>query len=113
MSDEIFGPILPVIKFHSITEVPGLARKICSKPLALYVFSHNRKNVDFIINNITAGGVTINDTIMHIVNFHLPFGGVGPSGHGGYHGKFSFECFSHRKSIVDRNDTKILDIPVR
>ena len=72
------------------------------KPLALYYFSENSKKIEYVINNTTAGGVTINDTIIHVANGNLPFGGVGTSGLGKYHGKESFECFSHNKSVMKR-----------
>lgn len=101
MTDEIFGPILPVLEFERLSEVVSDINKN-DKPLALYYFSENSRNIDYVINNTTAGGVTINDTIIHVANGNLPFGGVGTSGLGKYHGKDSFECFSHNKSVMKR-----------
>ncbi|MDY4790389.1 MAG: aldehyde dehydrogenase [Bacteroidales bacterium] len=101
LKEEIFGPILPIICFENIdTLIQEL--KVKPKPLALYVFSQNKKVQDKIINNISSGGVCVNDTIMHIVPQTLPFGGVGNSGMGSYHGKKSFEAFSHKRSILNR-----------
>ena len=101
LKEEIFGPILPIISFENIdTLIQEL--KVKPKPLALYVFSQNKKAQDKIINNISSGGVCVNDTIMHIVPQTLPFGGVGNSGMGSYHGKKSFETFSHKRSILNR-----------
>ncbi|MDD4739809.1 MAG: aldehyde dehydrogenase family protein, partial [Bacteroidales bacterium] len=101
LKEEIFGPILPIISFENIdTLIQEL--KVKPKPLALYVFSQNKKVQDKIINNISSGGVCVNDTIMHIVPQTLPFGGVGNSGMGSYHGKKSFETFSHKRSILNR-----------
>lgn len=101
MTDEIFGPILPVIEFEDINEIIDTIN-YRDKPLALYYFSESSKNIDYIIDKTSAGGVTINDTIIHVANGNLPFGGVGPSGLGKYHGKDSFEAFSHNKSIMKR-----------
>ena len=72
-------------------------------PLALYVFSNNKKFTETVINRYSFGGGSINDTIVHLANSRLPFGGVGNSGIGSYHGKLSFELFSHKKSIVNRS----------
>ncbi|MBB6455347.1 aldehyde dehydrogenase (NAD+) [Salirhabdus euzebyi] len=99
MQDEIFGPILPVFTFTNLKEVQAAVRK-APKPLALYYFSENSQNQEWIIKNITYGGGCINDTMMHFANPHLPFGGVGSSGIGGYHGKYSFDTFSHKKSVT-------------
>jgi len=79
--------------------------------LALYCFSKSRKFTNRILNEIPAGGVTVNDTLMHISNSRLPFGGVGNSGMGHYHGRFSFDLFSHKKSVMFRGTW--LDIPLR
>jgi aldehyde dehydrogenase (NAD+) len=110
LKEEIFGPILPIISFENIdTLIQEL--KVKPKPLALYVFSQNKKVQDKIINNISSGGVCVNDTIMHIVPQTLPFGGVGNSGMGSYHGKKSFEAFSHKRSILNRKTW--LDLALR
>lgn len=110
MQEEIFGPILPVLAYDSISEAIDFV-KAKSKPLALYIFSTNDKQVDKLLNSISAGGVTVNDTLMHIANADLPFGGVGDSGIGAYHGDQSFELFSHKKSVMKRSF--LIDDPVR
>ncbi|WP_331618267.1 aldehyde dehydrogenase family protein [Serpentinicella sp. ANB-PHB4] len=110
MKDEIFGPILPVIEFENINEVVSRVNKK-PKPLALYYFSNDIKRQKHIINNISYGGGCINDTIVHLATPHMPFGGVGDSGIGGYHGKASFDTFSHKKSILKKSN--LVDIPLR
>lgn len=110
MQDEIFGPILPVLEFEDIKEVIRYVNER-EKPLALYYFSDNKHNIEMILNNTTAGGVTINDTIIHVANGYLPFGGVGNSGMGAYHGEASFNTFSHRKSVIKRGT--FIDVNVR
>lgn len=101
MTDEIFGPILPVIEFNDLNEIISIINKR-EKPLALYYFSESKKKIEYIIERTSAGGVTINDTIIHVANGNLPFGGVGPSGLGKYHGKDSFNTFTHTKSVMKR-----------
>ncbi len=110
MQQEIFGPILPVLTYKDLDEVIK-RREGMQKPLALYFFSNNKKNQKKVLENIQAGGVSINDTLMHIVNPKLPFGGIGHSGMGAYHGKFSFKTFSHAKSVVKKGTW--LDMPIR
>ncbi|KPL59941.1 aldehyde dehydrogenase [Rossellomorea vietnamensis] len=101
MEDEIFGPILPIIEYDDTSEVINqiLNRP---KPLALYLFSESEALQDEILMNISFGGGAINDTINHMTSHYLPFGGVGASGMGAYHGKASFNTFSHFKSILKR-----------
>ncbi len=101
MTDEIFGPILPVIEFENLNEIISIINNR-EKPLALYYFSESDKNIEYVIDKTSAGGVTINDTIIHVANGNLPFGGVGPSGLGKYHGKDSFNTFTHIKSVMKR-----------
>ena len=101
MKDEIFGPILPVLSFEKIEDIDNIITKN-PNPLALYVFSNNKKFNEIIINRYPFGGGAVNDTIVHLANSRLPFGGIGSSGIGSYHGKASFELFSHKKSIVRR-----------
>ena len=101
MEEEIFGPILPVKEFDYLDEVTKYVNQK-DKPLAIYYFSENKKKVEQILNDITCGGVTINDTIIHVANPSLPFGGVGSCGMGKYHGKASFDTFSHEKSVMKR-----------
>jgi aldehyde dehydrogenase (NAD+) len=110
MQEEIFGPILPVIAFDDLAEV--IARiKSQPAPLALYLFSNNKQHREKIIRDIPFGGGCINDTLLHFTNPHLPFGGIGSSGIGSYHGKRSFDTFSHQKSILRRYFR--LDAPLR
>lgn len=112
MSDEIFGPILPIIKIKNVDEGLSIIKKY-EKPLALYIFSQNRTVIDRICNEISSGGAVVNDCLYQFGNCHTPFGGVGHSGLGGYHGKFSYETFSHRRTIMRRDDHLILDVPLR
>lgn len=101
MEEEIFGPILPVIDFTDVEEVLALMRNRPS-PLALYLFTKNRQTQRRIVAEIPSGGVCINDTLLHLFCKDLPFGGVGESGMGSYHGQASFDCFTHRKSVMTR-----------
>ncbi|MFP7479515.1 aldehyde dehydrogenase [Terribacillus saccharophilus] len=101
MQDEIFGPILPVITYDDPADIiDRIVRR--PKPLALYLFSEDKDFHEEILNTISFGGGAINDTISHMTSHYLPFGGVGASGMGAYHGKASFETFSHYKSILKR-----------
>ena len=110
MQEEIFGPILPVLEFEDINEVISIVNKR-PKPLALYYFSNNNDRQKRIIKNISFGGGCINDTVVHVATSYMPFGGVGHSGMGGYHGKASFETFSHKKGILDKSN--LIDINLR
>lgn len=110
MQEEIFGPLLPVLSYNNIDDVVSAIRQN-EKPLALYYFGSNKKNEEKLLRTIPFGGGCVNDTLYHLANPHLPFGGVGPSGIGAYHGKYSFETFSHRKSIMKQ--TTLFDLPVR
>lgn len=105
MEDEIFGPILPIIEYEDINEA---IKKINSrpKPLALYLFTENNIIEKKVIENVSYGGGCVNDTITHLANPLLPFGGVGYSGMGSYHGQKSFETFSHMKSVLKKS-TKV------
>jgi acyl-CoA reductase-like NAD-dependent aldehyde dehydrogenase len=102
MEEEIFGPILPIIEYNNLREAIDFI-KARPKPLALYIFSKNDKKIDRILSETSSGGACINDTLMHIANPHLPFGGVGQSGIGAYHGQSSFDLFSHQKSVLHRS----------
>jgi len=114
MKEEIFGPLLPILRVKSMDEAIAFVQgDIKEKPLSLYIFSKNKKTINKIISTIPSGGVLVNDTLFHFANSYVPFGGVGQSGIGGYHGKFSFECFSHRRTVMDRDDHMILDVPFR
>lgn len=101
MAEEIFGPILPVLTYTDLDQAIALIQSR-AKPLALYVFSRNQKVVDQVLGQCASGGACVNDTIMHLANIHLPFGGVGASGMGHYHGHSSFLTFSHQKSLYQR-----------
>ena len=107
MQEEIFGPIFPVLTFKQIEEVTEFVTNR-EKPLALYYFG---KKSDYILRHTTSGGTCINDVIMHIVNGNMPFGGVGNSGIGSYHGKESFMTFSHRRAVV--TTPTLVDMPFR
>lgn len=99
MTEEIFGPILPVISIATIQAAVDFVNAR-PKPLALYLFSQSRKAEDFVLQNTSSGGACINTTLLHHANEDLPFGGVGESGIGNYHGHFGFETFSHKRAVV-------------
>jgi aldehyde dehydrogenase (NAD+) len=106
MSEEIFGPILPIIAVDSLDEAVAFVNVGSAqgdKPLALYTFSEHDAENDAVIGAATSGGACVNGTLLHISNPHLPFGGVGESGSGAYHGKFGFDTFSHRRSVHSRS----------
>jgi aldehyde dehydrogenase (NAD+) len=105
MEDEIFGPILPIMEYTSLNDVITMINER-PKPLALYLFTEDKDIEQRILNSISFGGGCVNDTISHVASPHMPFGGVGNSGIGGYHGEDSFKTFSHRKSILKKS-TKI------
>ncbi|HEX9060567.1 MAG TPA: aldehyde dehydrogenase [Clostridia bacterium] len=102
MKDEIFGPILPVFEYSDFTEAINMI-KAMPKPLALYIFSRDRYKQRMVLDSIPFGGGCINDTLIHFTSKYLPFGGVGESGIGKYHGKASFEIFSNMKSVLHNN----------
>ena len=99
MQEEIFGPILPVLTYNKIEDAIAFVNER-PKPLALYIFTNNKKISDRILKQTSSGGVSINDTISHITSANLPFGGVGESGMGNYHGKATFDVFSHKRSVL-------------
>lgn len=103
MQEEIFGPIFPVIFFEDKQEARNMIQKIASHPLAMYLFSEDESFIYYFLQNISYGGCAINDTISQILNHHLPFGGVGTSGIGTYHGYQSFKCFSKETSIIKKS----------
>lgn len=110
MQEEIFGPILPIIVFYNVKEVIDSVRSR-PKPLALYLFTKKRSVEKEILKNLSFGGGCINDTVVHLATSHLPFGGVGESGMGSYHGQAGFDTFTHKKSIMKKS--LIVDVPVR
>ena len=110
MQEEIFGPILPILPFDDLDKVISTLQNK-SNPLALYLFSTNDKNQQKVIRDLQFGGGCINDTVAHLGNSELPFGGIGNSGFGLYHGKTSFDTFTHPKSIMKKSNW--LDIPLR
>ncbi len=98
MADEIFGPILPIVSYESLDEAVDKVRD-GEKPLAMYIFSKNKEYIGRVKSRISSGNITINDTVKHVSIDSLPFGGVGHSGMGSYHGKYSIETFSHRRGV--------------
>lgn len=110
MQEEIFGPILPIITYENKAELHKILSRY-EKPLALYLFSEDKSFQNEIIKKYSFGGGCINDTLTHFANKNLPFGGVGHSGIGAYHGKLGFDTFSHKKAIVKKANW--LDIPLR
>jgi aldehyde dehydrogenase (NAD+) len=110
MKDEIFGPILPILTYENENEMDAIIAKY-EKPLALYIFTENRVFSKKMIQNYSFGGGCVNDTMVHFSNKRLPFGGVGHSGIGAYHGILSFDTFSHKKSILKKSN--LLDLPMR
>lgn len=98
MQDEIFGPLLPLLSYESLDEAIGYVNNH-PRPLALYCFSNHQPSVERVLNETTTGGVTVNETLLHISQENLPFGGVGPSGMGHYHGRFGFETLSKQKAV--------------
>lgn len=105
MEDEIFGPILPILTYDRLETAIRQVRKL-PKPLSAYLFSENDNAIQYFLEELPFGGGCINDTVSHVGSSHMPFGGVGSSGMNGYHGKYSFEAFTHAKSILKKS-TKI------
>jgi len=115
MQEELFGPILPVVKYNDINDIKKYINAN-PKPLALYVFSENKSFSEDILTRFPFGGGCVNDTIIHVASKYLPFGGVGPSGIGRYHGKSSFQTFTYEKSIVKKSskiDIKLMFPPYK
>ncbi len=109
MEDEIFGPILPVITYKDIGEVITYIQK-GPNPLALYVFSTQKKFINNVLSSTSSGGAVVNNVVVHLGNPHLPFGGVGHSGLGNYHGHFGFKTFSHEKSVLRQGKFSLLPL---
>lgn len=110
MQEEIFGPILPVLMVDSVEEAMAFV-SARPKPLACYLFTEDKGVQQRVLQELSFGGGCINDTVIHLATSHMPFGGVGDSGMGGYHGKDSFRCFTHDKSVVKKGTW--LDLPMR
>ena len=110
MKDEIFGPLLPILSYQNTVDLKHIISKY-EKPLSLYVFTTNNYFAEEMIQKFSFGGGCINDTVVHFSNQRLPFGGVGHSGIGAYHGSLSFDTFSHKKAIVKKANW--LDLPMR
>lgn len=110
LNEEIFGPIFPVVSVSGEDEAVDFIRSK-EKPLACYIFSEDRKQIQSLVSRLSFGGGCVNDTMMHVANGRLPFGGVGNSGMGSYHGKASYEAFTRRKSVVW--NTTIIDVPIK
>lgn len=110
MQEEIFGPILPMLTYRSFDEALSFIRGR-EKPLALYIFSKDRRHISAVQQTLTYGGGCVNDTVVHLSNPSMPFGGVGSSGMGSYHAKQGFDTFTHEKSVLRK--ALWLDIPVR
>jgi acyl-CoA reductase-like NAD-dependent aldehyde dehydrogenase len=115
MQEEVFGPILPVLEFDKFDDALELLRDRPT-PLALYLFTNDRATQARVLAETRSGGVCFNDTITHILGKALPFGGLGESGMGAYHGKASFDCFTHCRSVLRRSfrfDSKVRYPPPR
>ncbi|MBN1820943.1 MAG: aldehyde dehydrogenase [Prolixibacteraceae bacterium] len=111
MQDEIFGPVLPVISYSEFDEAISFINKK-EKPLVAYLYSSDKKRQKQFLRQVSSGDACINDSVLHFVNHKLPFGGIGNSGMGaGYHGKFTFETFSHKRSVL--KTTTLFDLPLR
>ena len=110
MQEEIFGPILPVIEYNDLSEAVAFVNAR-PRPLALYFFSRDKGKQDRVLRETLSGGVGINDTIIQITSPYLPFGGSGASGMGSYHGKASFDTFTHYKSVLKQ--TFLFDLTLR
>jgi aldehyde dehydrogenase (NAD+) len=115
MQEEIFGPILPVLAFDKLGDALTLLRQRPT-PLALYLFTRDRATQERVLSATRSGGVCLNDTVVHMLGKDLPFGGLGDSGVGAYHGQASFDCFTHYRSVLRRSfwfDLKLRYPPAR
>jgi coniferyl-aldehyde dehydrogenase len=108
MQDEIFGPVLPVKTYKSLDEAIAYVNAK-ARPLGLYYFGEEGAEKEKVLTRTTSGGVTVNDTIMHVAMEDLPFGGVGPSGMGAYHGIDGFRQFSHRKAVYQQPTSNFVE----
>ncbi|MCB9684898.1 MAG: coniferyl aldehyde dehydrogenase [Alphaproteobacteria bacterium] len=112
MQEEIFGPVLPIVEVGTVEEAIRYVNDR-PRPLALYYFDRDQTRIDDLLRRTHSGGVTVNDCALHVIEEHLPFGGVGPSGMGAYHGKEGFDTFSHRKAVLHqpRLNSRWLTLP--
>jgi acyl-CoA reductase-like NAD-dependent aldehyde dehydrogenase len=110
MREEIFGPVLPVLGYSELEDAIRVINDR-PKPLALYLFTASKSIKDNVLKETQSGGFVLNDTIVHVATCSLPFGGVGDSGMGRYHGRYSFETFSHHRAVMERST--LIDFPVR
>jgi len=112
MTNEIFGPILPIIPYQSLNDA---IRFINSRPLplALYCFTKDKDTAEQILLHTRSGGACVNDLLVHFTNSRLPFGGIGESGMGQYHSKSTFDTFTHQRAVVKSISTTLLDVPIR
>ncbi|KAJ8937917.1 hypothetical protein NQ314_011659 [Rhamnusium bicolor] len=111
MKEEIFGPILPIVNIKSVEDAVQFINSR-AKPLALYIFTKNKTVKNFVLNNTSSGGVSINETVVHLTIENLPFGGVGDSGMGAYHNKESFDTFTHRRSVFVKDFSTLTEMTV-
>ncbi len=110
MQEEIFGPILPILEYDRLSDVIDEVNKH-PKPLALYLFTNNKETEELVLKSISFGGGCVNDTIVHLASSYMPFGGAGESGMGGYHGKWSYDTFTRKKSILKKST--LIDVNLR
>jgi aldehyde dehydrogenase (NAD+) len=110
MQEEIFGPILPIRSYERKDDIAKTVAQY-EKPLSLYIFSEDKSFIKEVLEKYSFGGGCVNDTLIHFANKRLPFGGVGHSGIGAYHGKLGFDTFSHKKSVIKKPNW--IDIPLR
>jgi aldehyde dehydrogenase (NAD+) len=101
LQEEIFGPILPVVTFDALEEAVAFVNRRPT-PLAMYLFAEDQKIQRTVVQSVRSGGVCINDTLLHMMGKRMPFGGLGESGMGMYHGKYGFDCFSHQRAVMKR-----------
>ena len=101
MKSEIFGPIMPIIAYKNLDEAIAFVQSR-PKPLALYIFGTNKRDINYVLSHTTSGSTCVNNTIIQIENLEVPFGGVGMSGTGNYHGFYGFKAFSHERNIMEQ-----------
>jgi len=107
LTEEIFGPVLPVITAENLEDAVKKVNSICDQPLALYVYAEDKKAIEYVLGATSSGGAAINTSLEHLINTNLPFGGVGSSGYGAYHGKAGFDEFTHGRAVLHQ-DTLLL-----